>query len=531
MSGRKRIRRTLITCFAVLLILLQMGTALGTGYTTRMAAINEATRHLGEPYIWGSGWPPGFDCSGFVNYVMMTAGVSGFYSGPYSHGPTSDLQAENLSYAINDNQLAPGDLLFLHRSYDAVYPAGLGPEDTWTHVGIYEGNNQIIQAGGGGVSRRKLSDWANLGFSPWAISYGGARRINTGLFPGGDASFNAKEGITYLSGDFNGDGKSDVVGWQDYTKGATAIWSYATSTTGKIDTVTPANVTLNPSLSWLSGNGSFDWKRTKPAAVDFDGDGKTDILTLYNYGGTKTGIFLFKSTGTGWEVSKVFESPYWSWANTKLVVGDFDANETQEVLAFYSYGGTSTGVFLFKQDATGKFEYPKMIFHSPNWDWTKTSLIAGKDEGTARDNVVAVYDYGKASTGLWRFSFDENGNLIYPSLIFKSDYWDAKRSQFLMSDYDYDGKEDVVAFYDYGGSHTGTHLFSSTGTSFSYPTLIFDSSQWDSSRSSYLAGDFNGDGNEEVMAVYNYSSGPVATYLFIPSQGKVTIYGPTWFAN
>ncbi len=132
MIRRRKPTRALVVLIACLLLVIQAGTVLASGYSTRMAAINEATNHLGEDYVWGSGWPPGFDCSGYINYIFMKAGVSGFYSGPYTHGPTSDAQAESLSYPINNNQLMPGDLVFLHRSYDAVAPSGLGPEDTWS---------------------------------------------------------------------------------------------------------------------------------------------------------------------------------------------------------------------------------------------------------------------------------------------------------------------------------------------------------------------------------------------------------------
>lgn len=43
----------------------------------------------------------------------------------------------------------PGDLVVFDQTYDAVAPAGIGPEDDMTHIGIYIGGGQFIDYGGG----------------------------------------------------------------------------------------------------------------------------------------------------------------------------------------------------------------------------------------------------------------------------------------------------------------------------------------------------------------------------------------------
>ena len=524
-SGKARCMAAAL--LVIFLILFQTGNALASGYSTRMAAVNEATRHLGEPYVWGSGWPPGFDCSGYVNYIMMLAGVGGFYSGPYLHGPTADIQAVSFSYAIDVNRLAPGDLLFLDRTYDANYDGVLNYLDTWTHVGVYEGNGYILQAGGGGVSRRKLTDWTSIGYNAYKVSFAGARRVKSSLWPGGDSSFNEKEGIKYLAGDFNGDKKEDVVAFQDYTRAATAIWSYITRASGSIGSPY-SSISMDASLSWLSANWTFDWKRATPVSVDFDGDGKTDLLVLYDYGGSHTGIFFFKSTGSGFSISKVFESYYWNASSTKLVAGDFDADGKQEVLAFYDYGQARTGVFLFKLNASGQFDYPQRIFYSPYWDWKNTTVFAGKN-ADSRDNVLAAYNYGGTNTGLWLFSFNDNGNLIYPSRIFFSPYWDYNSTAFTMADLNDDRLDDVVAFYRYGPTKTGALVFTSTATSFNYPYMAWYSDQWDMTRTTFLPGDFDGDGNVEYPGVYA-NVGTMGQYINLPKDLTLSLYGRIWFS-
>src|SRR5205085_746726 len=86
------------------------------------AAIAEARRQLGKPYVWGAAGPNSFDCSGLTMWAWRAGGVSlPHYTGAqYSattHVPLSAIQ--------------PGDLIFYN-----------GME----HVALYIGNGQIINA-------------------------------------------------------------------------------------------------------------------------------------------------------------------------------------------------------------------------------------------------------------------------------------------------------------------------------------------------------------------------------------------------
>ena len=69
--------------------------------------ITDAKKHLGLKYHYGGKTPKGFDCSGFVSYVMNKNGVH--VSGPsYSQ--------ENLGKKISSKQAQPGDLVFFRKT-------------------------------------------------------------------------------------------------------------------------------------------------------------------------------------------------------------------------------------------------------------------------------------------------------------------------------------------------------------------------------------------------------------------------------
>ncbi|MDR3542447.1 MAG: NlpC/P60 family protein [Desulfosporosinus sp.] len=111
-----------------------------------------AAQFQGIPYVWGGTTPsPGFDCSGYVQYVYEHAGIS--------LNRTSEQQFNN-GVPVSRSDLRPGDIVFFH-----TYSSGA------SHVGIYAGNNTMIDSSNGGVS---YDDMTN---SYWASRYLGARRV------------------------------------------------------------------------------------------------------------------------------------------------------------------------------------------------------------------------------------------------------------------------------------------------------------------------------------------------------------------
>ena len=82
---------------------------------------------IGTPYVWGGKTPAGFDCSGFVAYVLNNSGRT-------TNFPSYTVSEEAAVQQISVAQAQPGDLLFWGE-HGATY-----------HVGIYLGNNQFIAA-------------------------------------------------------------------------------------------------------------------------------------------------------------------------------------------------------------------------------------------------------------------------------------------------------------------------------------------------------------------------------------------------
>ena len=95
--------------------------------------INEAEKYLGKAYVWGGSSPEtGFDCSGFVSWVINHSG-NGWNVGRQ----TANGLMSSCTY-VSAADAKPGDLIFFEKTYNT---AGA------SHVGIYVGDGMMLHCG------------------------------------------------------------------------------------------------------------------------------------------------------------------------------------------------------------------------------------------------------------------------------------------------------------------------------------------------------------------------------------------------
>ncbi|MEJ1517390.1 C40 family peptidase [Bacillus cereus] len=119
------------------------------------AIISTAKKYLGVPYVWGGTSPSGFDCSGFVYYVLRQHGINNL--------PRVSYDMFNVGTSVNKSDLRAGDLVYFKNTY----------REGISHVGIYIGDGQFIQASSGD-EKVKIS---NLSGSYYIQHYAGAKRV------------------------------------------------------------------------------------------------------------------------------------------------------------------------------------------------------------------------------------------------------------------------------------------------------------------------------------------------------------------
>ena len=225
------------------------------------------------------------------------------------------------------------------------------------------------------------------------------------------------------------------------------------------------------SVWFTSADNTFDLGRMKVAAADVDFDGKTDIVALYDDGGTSVRVLVWKSTGTGF----VFQGPqgWWSspdyaWNRVKAIVpGNFSATGHNGLLFIYQYDSFDMHIHYFESD--GKqllFGGVQGVYASGvgQYDTARARFAVGHfTRRTGPDQLASVYQYPSFKIRI--HVFDPTPNGLQPvngwTGVWESaeGTYDITKAKFAAADVDGDGLTDLLSFYWYGDGSVRVHAF------------------------------------------------------------------------
>jgi hypothetical protein len=189
----------------------------------------------------------------------------------------------------------------------------------------------------------------------------------------------------WLVGDFNGDGRDDLA--KAFNDGGLA----------SIDT----HVSNGSSFAiqrWETQRGGF-WDAQKWLVGDFNGDGRDDLIKVFNDGGLAS-IDVHISTGSSFNIQRWGTQQGGFWDAQKWVVGDFNGDGRDDMAkAFSDNGLASIDVHI----STGS------SFNIQRWGtqqggfWDAQKWLAGNFDGDNSDELAKVFsDSGLASIDVHR---------------------------------------------------------------------------------------------------------------------------------
>lgn len=135
-----------------------LGAGAGQGRAAHIEAmINQAAKYMGKPWLEGCSSSPdyGVDCSGLVMQALYAAGINPTSCSSIYHGfPGNEYNSRNLFYDSHFMNVAYGD----RQRGDLVFYYAPGTR-TIIHIGIYLGNNQILDSWPPRVGINPIVNW------------------------------------------------------------------------------------------------------------------------------------------------------------------------------------------------------------------------------------------------------------------------------------------------------------------------------------------------------------------------------------
>ena len=265
------------------------------------------------------------------------------------------------------------------------------------------------------------------------------------------------EGSVLRAGDFTGDGKDDLAVFYGY-KSERDVKIFVFESNG--------SEFKNPAKWWHAGPGNWDWKGSKIRAGDFNGDGKVDLVVVYGYQHNRdVKAFVFLSDGTKFKGSEKWwhaGAGNWDWKGSLVKTGDFNGDGVTDLIILYGYKSQrDVKAFVFLSDGT-KFKGSVQWWHAGagNWDWNGSKIITGDFDGDDIDDLAIFYGYENARSALF-ILLSSNGRFSTTPAWYDSGFnnWAWNATMLEAGDFDGDGIDEVVGLYNYGESHSGLFTF------------------------------------------------------------------------
>ncbi|MEU0552428.1 DUF2961 domain-containing protein [Dactylosporangium sp. NPDC006015] len=229
--------------------------------------------------------------------------------------------------------------------------------------------------------------------------------------------FFALDGEVPFTGDVDGDGRTDLI---TFTRGGPADVYVALGN---------GSGSFGAGVKW---HDFFAVDAEVPLVGDFDGDGRTDIVTFTR--GTTSDVYVALSTGSGFGPGVKWHDHFAVGAETP-VVGDFDGDGRDDIATFT--GGSGGSVYVALSDG-GRFVQDGWLWRS---GFGGDAVATGDFNGDGRDDV-AVFTRGSTADVLVALS--SGGGFGTPGKWHDNFAVNAERPG--VGDFNGDGKADIVTF-------------------------------------------------------------------------------------
>jgi hypothetical protein len=291
----------------------------------------------------------------------------------------------------------------------------------------------------------------------------------------------AQLALARLTGDFDGDGKTDIIEPFDNGGGRAGMRVYRSTGTGYTLAFSSDNLGQgSAALAWLTG--------------DVNGDGKTDVIQLFDNAG-RLGILVYTSNGTAYTNTFGTGNIGQGSAALKFLTGDVNGDGKTDIIQLFDNGGR-LGVLVYTSDGTAYTN----TFGTGNIGEGSAALafLTGDVNGDGKTDIIQPFDNGGV---LGLLVYTSNGTGYTTSFGSANMGQSSAALAWLTGDVNGDGKTDIIQPFDNGG-RSAFIVYTSNGTGYTTTSVTTNTGEG-SGALAWLTGDVNGDGKTDVIQPWN----------------------------
>jgi len=181
-----------------------------------------------------------------------------------------------------------------------------------------------------------------------------------------------------VTGDFNGNGLTDLAFLYDYVNSPTTMWVFTTNKSGG----------FSPRVWWKANPGTFLANRIKMVSGYFNADNYADIAMFYDEPSGRSSIITLNSGGARFvNPSKKWTSEpgAFKWDRAKIMSGDFNGNGLSDLAFLHGYANDQSVAWMFENNSGSSF-FPRRWWTgvAGNYNWEGAMSI---DQGLTEDRL------------------------------------------------------------------------------------------------------------------------------------------------
>ncbi|MCP4133759.1 MAG: hypothetical protein GY754_22515 [bacterium] len=295
----------------------------------------------------------------------------------------------------------------------------------------------------------------------------------------------------WFTGDFDGNGLEDVAliyTWAEYS--LAVVKTFVSDGKGHFTLKHTQNL-----------SDAKYWSGQEYMVADINGDDLDDIILVYGGSDGYATVWTLTSRGNGRFNEKVYSKLSAKfWDSQRWLSGDVNGDGLSDLVLVYQGGENKATVMTFTSTGGGRFEYTKFQRLAASF-WDSQRWLIGDTDGDSFDDLILVYKSSESKAVVrTHFSDGSGGFSSYVSQRLFAGFWGSQ--QWLMNDTNGDSKADLVLIYNGLNdlATVWTHTSKGNGTYNSQSADRLSAQFWDSQW--WLTGDFNGDGYDDIMLMY-----------------------------